>query len=109
MKNGKLINIFHILFVGSFFLYLGIKRTNLPDIIYPILIFFGIILILHHAYKAYKTKGNIINLIHVIFIGPLLIYIGIQKKKTPIICFDILILLAFASIGYHSYKLLQKE
>ena len=106
MKSDFLVHLFHILFVGLFFLYIGIQRTNIPEFLYTVLIIFGIILILYHGFKVVKMKGNIINLIHALFIGPLLVYIGLKKKSTQSGFFDILIILASASIGYHSYKLL---
>jgi hypothetical protein len=41
-------------------------------------------------------------LIHILLIGPLLIWIGYKKEKTPLYAFDLLLMLGFASIGYHT-------
>lgn len=44
-------------------------------------------------------------MIHVFIIGPLLVYIGYNGEKTTRTIFEILLMLAFASIGYHLYYL----
>lgn len=46
-----------------------------------------------------------INAIHVLFVGPLLFYIGYKNKDTPRSAFELLLLLAFAAGGYHLYEL----
>ena len=45
--NEKFIHLFHILIVGSLFLYVGITKSNIPNFMYPILITLGIIIILY--------------------------------------------------------------
>ena len=61
-------------------------------------------------YKAYKhiiKKESIwISLIHILLVGPLLIYIGYNAEKTSRKFFELLLMLGFASIGYHLYYLL---
>ena len=103
------IHLFHILFVGSLFLYVGIKKTTIHPWFYPFLLVLGLFLIPYHAYKAYNyLKKGInpwFNMIHIFLIGPLLIWIGYKKEKTPSYAFDLLLMLGFASIGYHSYYL----
>ena len=70
----------------------------------------GIIIILYHGYKTYiKVKDNKnpwVNLFHIFFVGPLLIYIGYNGEKTTRKFFEILLMLGFASIGYHGYYLI---
>jgi len=39
----------------------------------------------------------------------LLIYIGYYKDKTQRLYFEILLMLGFASIGYHGYYLIQSS
>ena len=41
----KLVNIFHIIFVGGLFLYFGITQTNNPKIALKILMYLGIFII----------------------------------------------------------------
>jgi len=40
-------------------------------------------------------------------VGPILVYIGLMKKETPFKAFEIVLMLAFASLGYHGYYLLK--
>jgi hypothetical protein len=105
MKEEFLLHIFHIFFVGVFFGYIGVQRTRIPDLVFPLLIVIGAFVILHHALIIFRKGGKIINWIHVLLVGPLLVYIGYFAKKTPTICFDFMLLLAFASIGYHTYTI----
>lgn len=49
-----------------------------------------------------------INVIHLLIIGPLLTYIGLQGKNTSKIMFNILTLLGLFVIGYHGYNLYKK-
>lgn len=105
------IHLFHILIVGVLFLYVGISNTNLPNFMYIVLIILGIIIILYHGFKIYKKfidgKNPWVNYIHIFLIGPLLVFIGLTKEKTHRLYFELLLMLAFASIGYHGYYLVQ--
>lgn len=112
MEYHFVIHLLHVLIIGGLFLYIGIKKTNIPTFLYNPLIILGIFIILYHSYKIYKKiKQNInpwINYIHVLIIAPLLIYIGVNKEKTNRLYFEIILMLAFATIGYHGYYLLNK-
>ena len=104
------IHLFHILIIGSLFLYIGITKLNIPNFMYSILTTLGIITILYHSFKTYK-KLNMgmnpwINYIHIFVVGPLLLYIGLNGMKTQRFYFEILLMLAFAVIGYHGYYLI---
>lgn len=109
MDLSTIVHLFHIIFVGGLFLYVGIMRTMIPTILYPFLLALGIFIIFYHLFKTYKKvmldKNPWINIIHVLIIGPILIYIGINKEKTQRFVFEILLMLGFASIGYHAYYL----
>ena len=76
---------------------------------FPILLGVGIIIILYHAFKVYikmkKGKGYWVNLIHILLVGPILLYIGHNGDKTARSYFEMLLMLGFASIGYHGYYL----
>ena len=107
MNKEALVHLFHILFVGGLFLYVGIQRTNIPLIMFPILLGLGVFIIFYHLFKAYNYiingKSYWVNLIHILLVGPLLIYIGYNGLLTPRLYFELLIMLGFASIGYHGY------
>lgn len=109
MDLHKLVHLFHIFVVGSLFLYVGINREKIYKIMFPILFYLGIIIILYHVYKLLgylkENKGIWVNLIHILIVGPLLIYIGYYGEKTARLYFELLLMLGFASIGYHLYYL----
>jgi uncharacterized membrane protein YqhA len=70
---------------------------------YPVLIVVGAIVLLYHAISMVKNKGKRawINLIHIVLVVPLLAYIGYKNKETSRKFYELLLMLGFASIGYH--------
>jgi hypothetical protein len=110
MKTEQLVHLFHILIVGSLFLYVGITREKIPSLMYPILLTLGIIIIVYHIYKTYNymklDKPYWVNLIHILIVGPLLVYIGYNRENTTRGYFELLLMLGFASIGYHGYYMI---
>ena len=86
MNTEQLVHFFHIIIVGGLFLYVGIKRNTLANYMFSILLGLGIIIVLYHAYKTYNNislgKSYWINLMHILIIGPLLIYIGLNGENT---------------------------
>ena len=111
MEIRTYVHLFHILIVGSLFLYVGIYKTLIPAFMYPILLCLGLIIIFYHSFKVYNYiklgKGYWVNLIHIFIVGPLLVYIGYNKENTARLYFELLLMLGFASIGYHGYYLFQ--
>jgi Na+-transporting methylmalonyl-CoA/oxaloacetate decarboxylase beta subunit len=110
MEKRALVHLFHILIIGSLFLYVGIQKTNIPTLLFPLLTGLGMTIIIYHAYKIYAklVKDSHVfwvNLIHIFIVGPILINIGINKDKTEKVYFELLLMLGFASIGYHGYYL----
>lgn len=109
MNSHTLVHLFHIIIVGGLFLYVGINREKIYEGLFPALFYLGFIIILYHLYKmyGYLQDGKVIwvNLIHVFIVGPLLVYIGYNGIKTTRKFFEILLMLGFASIGYHLYYL----
>jgi len=104
------VHLFHILFVGGLFLYVGINGIKTPAFIFPLLKYLGIIIILYHSYKAYlrisSDKSAWVNYIHIFLIGPLLLIIGYYGIETSRKYFELLLMSGMASIGYHGYYLL---
>lgn len=111
MEIRSLVNLFHILIVGGLFLYIGIRKENLSNTWFSAIYGLGLFIIAYHAFKIYgylqADKSIWVNLIHVFIVGPLVAYIGYMGKDTPRKYFEVLLMLAFASIGYHLYYLLQ--
>ena len=110
MNTETLVHLFHILIVGVLFLYVGIVRDKIPSLMYPILLTLGLIIIVYHIYKAYNymkaDKPYWVNLIHILLVGPLLVYIGYNRENTSRRYFEMLMMLGFASIGYHGYYMI---
>jgi hypothetical protein len=109
MKKEFIVHLFHIIIIGALFLYVGIYKTKIPWFFYTLLLILGIFILLYHSYKVFLAlshgKNPWVNYIHIFIIAPVLIYIGLNKEKTPRFYFEILLMLGFASIGYHSYYL----
>jgi hypothetical protein len=109
MNSETLVRLFHILIVGGLFLYVGINREKIYKPLFRTMVLLGFIIITYHLYKIYgylkAGKGIWVNLIHVLIVGPLLVYIGYNGEKTSRKFFELLLMLAFASIGYHLYYL----
>jgi hypothetical protein len=109
MNPELLVHLFHIIIVGGLFLYVGIYKTNIPKTMFPVLLGLGLVIILYHMFKVYtyikQGKGYWVNLIHILLVGPLLLYIGFNGEKTARLYFELLLMLGFASIGYHGYYL----
>ena len=101
------VHIFHILFVSGLLFYVGVTRNKLPSWMYPALLVLGGVVVVYHAYKATLKRDAWINYIHILFVGPLLVWVGIQREATPRKVFECLLMLAFASLGYHGYYLTQ--
>lgn len=106
-----LLSIFHIFLVVPFLGYIFLQRAATPNWLYNLLFFIGIFVVLYHLFKGImKISSNSstlwINIMHVLLVGPLLIYIGYNEKKTPRSAYEILGLLTFAALGYHLYKII---
>ena len=54
MQDHSYIYWIHILFAGPLFIYLGIAKQDVPDIIFNIVLGLGVIVILYHGYKLYN-------------------------------------------------------
>jgi hypothetical protein len=105
-NNALLVPLFHISFVFSILFYIGIKREALTPKVYPWIAGLGAFVILYHAYKISIKKNAWVNYFHLFIVGPLLLYVGIMRDKTERKWFEFILMLAFASLGYHGYYLL---
>ena len=50
---------------------------------------------------------DIVYLLHIFFIGPLLIYVGYYKEKIPKQIFNVLLVLGSIVMLYHLYRFIQ--
>ena len=102
-----LIHLAHIFLYSTLLGYVGIQKTNMPQSMYSVLLFVGALVIGYHIYKSIFKKDAWINYIHILAVGPLLMYIGFMKEETPPKVFELILMLAFASVGYHGYYLIK--
>ena len=102
----KIINIAHII-IGIFLLYIAIKR-KLNKLFYFVLLALAIIAYIYHIYKYYIT-GYWLYLFHLLVILPVVLFIGILQNKSPDALYNILLFVAFGTIGYHGYKILKDQ
>ena len=51
------------------------------------------------------TKYQLVYLVHIIFVGPLLIYIGYNKANAHKNVFDLMLIIGMVVIIYHLYLL----
>ena len=113
MEASFFVHLFHILIVGGLFLYVGIKKLEIPNFMYSFLLILGIIIIGYHGFKVYKKlKEGLnpwINYIHILIVGPLLLFIGYKNTETPRYAFELLLMLGMSVIGYHGYYLVQNQ
>ena len=111
MDSHLLLSLFHIFAVVPLFLYVAISKSNTATGVFGFLLVLGAIILLYHAYKAWNrylsgSSAIWINLIHVLFVAPLLIYIGYREKDTPRYVYELLALVTFAALGYHTYYMI---
>ena len=100
------IHLFHIILVGGLLFYIGYVR-KLPAFMYPIVLGLGVLIFGYHIYKSVYKKDAWVNYIHIFIVAPLLVYVGVYKDQTPRKVFELILMLAFAAIGYHLVYLMQ--
>jgi len=106
MDAHLILALFHIALVVPLFLYVGFQRAASPEWIYNLLFGLGLVVLAYHGVKAgirlmSKSMGAWINIIHVLIVAPLMIYIGYNGKKTGRPAYEMLLMVAFAALGYH--------
>lgn len=112
MDTHLLLSLFHIFGVVPFFLYIALSRASTSYTVYKIAFVVGLVITLYHGYKSFlKWKAGSqslwVNLLHVLFVGPLLIYIGLNEQQTPRAAYELLAIAGFGAGGYHIYNLIQ--
>jgi len=103
--------IFHALIVSPLFIYVGLAREQVPDAVFYALGSLGVFIAVYHTYRAYEKikdgKSPWVNYIHIFLVAPLLIVLGYNKKTTNRKYFEMLLLLGFASGGYHTLSIIR--
>jgi hypothetical protein len=111
MDSHLLLSLFHIFAVVPLLLYVALNRADTARPVYGVLLVLGAIVTLYHAYKGWNrfftgSTGLWISIIHFLYVGPLLMYIGYRGKDTPRYAYELLALFAFSALGYHTYQLI---
>ena len=101
-----ILSIVHLLFFAPPLLYIGLKRSVTPYWAFQSLLFVGAGIFLYHLTRWMYT-GSYINAIHVLLIAPLLMFIGWHQKNTPRSAYEILLMIVFAMIGWHTLNLVR--
>lgn len=47
----------HIFFVGPLFIYVGLTKQNVPDVVFNFLVLLGVVVVIYHSYKLYLYKN----------------------------------------------------
>ena len=110
MDPYLLIAILHVGLIVPFLLWIGFQRAATPEWVYHVLFGTGLLILAYHGFKAVgrffaKSQFLWVNVIHVLFVAPLLLWIGYHAKKTERPAYDMLLIVAFGAFGYHLYKL----
>jgi len=102
--------VFHVVLVAPILIYVGLAREKLPEWIYLALGAVGVGIFFYHAYKFYGRAdyaSGWVNLIHILIVAPLLMAIGWYGKAVARRFFEMLLLTAFAALGYHGLNIVR--
>jgi hypothetical protein len=110
--NHFMLSLFHILIIAPMLLFVGFQRADTPVWLYNTILALGAIILLYHGFRlSVRLRDNSgyawVNLIHILFVAPLLLYVGYHKKETPRSAYEITLMLGFAALGYHLFSLVR--
>ena len=111
MDKHLLLALFHIVLVTPLFFYIGFQRAATPEWVYNLTFGLGLVILAYHGSMSVirlmtQTMGAWVNLIHAVLLAPLLLYIGYNGKKTQRPAYEMLLMVAFAALGYHLKSLI---
>lgn len=109
--SSTTLNLTHVALLGPLFVYIGFARERVPDHVFNVLGFLGLVMLAYHTYRAYtklkENKSAWVNWIHIFLIVPLLLILAWMKKDASRRYFEMLLMLGFAAIGYHGLYLIR--
>jgi hypothetical protein len=112
MDSHTFYGVFHVFFVAPLLLWVGMKRDSVPEWTYTLLLVLGVGIFAYHAFRAWGKlsagKSAWINWIHILLVAPIFLAVGWNGKETPRRFFELLIMLGFAALGYHSYHMIEE-
>jgi hypothetical protein len=107
VSKSVIVHLFHIIFVGGLFLYLGIRQNAAPSWIYPSLMVLGVGIIIAHGLKLLKNVYSLVSWFHVLIVAPLVIYIGRTGPHAPQLAYKFITAAGILAIVDHSYWLIR--
>jgi hypothetical protein len=106
MSPHTILSLVHV-FVFAPLLAIIAKTSWIPHMVVAAI---GGFISLYHGYKAFirlsAGQAAWVNLIHALFVGPVLVYKGLSDPGAPRWTSEIILMFAFAAFGYHAYYLL---
>ena len=103
MEKITIIHLLHILIISGLLFYISLKK---PRRIIPYLLIVFVLVFFYHLYKWFLT-GMPIYMLH-LHISLFLIYVAYTNPEPNSFVYQLVLLLAFAVLGYHSFYLLKK-
>ena len=88
MNHHIVLSLFHIFVVVPMLLYVAFVRGQMPPWVFPALLGLGGVILIYHMYRLIvkwkaASQSVWVNVIHVLFVAPLLLFIGTQAYDTP--------------------------
>ena len=113
MDSHITLALFHILAVAPLFLFVAFMRSSTPTWVYLLITGLGLLILVYHGYKLMtRIKAGSsyvwVNAIHVLFVAPLLIFVGTKQVDAPRYSYELLALVGFSALGYHMYSLIRE-
>jgi hypothetical protein len=107
-----ILSLFHLFIVVPLFLFVGFQRASTPNWMYMTLLSIAAVVFLYHGIKMvvrFQKQSTYlwVNVIHVLFVAPLIAYIGYHGKDTPRFAYELLLMLTFGAAGYHLFSLVK--
>jgi hypothetical protein len=109
--SHAILHALHVFLVSPFVIYVGLARESMPDAVYATLLGLGCFILAYHGYKAFlklqEGQSAWINWIHIFLVAPLFIILGYLKKSASRRYYEMMLLLGFATLGYHGLYLIR--
>ena len=106
------LNAVHTFLFGPAMIYIGLQPDSIPDSVFHVIFFTGVVVLTYHLYRAYfklKEKQSAwVNWIHVFLVAPILLIIGYMKKDASRRYFEMMLMLGIAATGYHAVYLIRE-
>lgn len=101
------INLVHVFFVAPLLYYVGTTHDR-SNFMKSFLMILAALVLAYHAFLASQHPHHaMINWIHILFVAPLLFYVGYAKSVQSGV-FNFLVFLSLVVFVYHGYRALMR-